>query len=114
VIDELHRRIGHVAHAAARNLVKKGLVHRIELDESSELTVCESCEFAKVTQKPIQKFREANTPKIRETSFIRTSGDPHPFALSTTSTLSVSQMKKAGCDGYSVPIESSRTRKYSE
>jgi hypothetical protein len=29
------------------------------LDESSQATVYESCEFAKMTRKPIQKFRDA-------------------------------------------------------
>jgi hypothetical protein len=42
---------------AARNLVKKGFVGGIILDESSQPEVCESCEYAKTTRKPITKVR---------------------------------------------------------
>ncbi|KAJ7277622.1 hypothetical protein C8J57DRAFT_975295, partial [Mycena rebaudengoi] len=58
-IDELHRAMGHVAHEAARKLVKNGLIEGVELDESSKASICESCEFAKMSRKLIQKFREA-------------------------------------------------------
>jgi transposase InsO family protein len=57
-IDELHRRLGHVSHDRAKLLVKKGLVEGIELDMSSEATICESCEWAKGERKAIAKVRE--------------------------------------------------------
>lgn len=59
-IDELHRRMGHVSHSAARALVQKKLVSGIELDESSKATVCESCEWAKGVRKEIQKTRDGD------------------------------------------------------
>jgi len=57
-INELHRRLGHVAHEAARKLMKDGLVRGVKLDESSVASICESCEWAKGTRKPIQKVRQ--------------------------------------------------------
>ncbi|RDB21868.1 Retrovirus-related Pol polyprotein from transposon TNT 1-94 [Hypsizygus marmoreus] len=57
-IDELHRRLGHVAHETARSLVKKGLVHGVVLDESIPATTCGSCEWAKGSRKPIKRARE--------------------------------------------------------
>ena len=56
-IDELHRRMGHVSHDAAKILVEKGLVKGIRLDETSKATVCESCEWAKGVRKEIQRTR---------------------------------------------------------
>jgi hypothetical protein len=53
-INEFHLRLSHVAHKAAHSLVKKGLVHGVQLD-NSKATVCESCKWAKGTWKPIQK-----------------------------------------------------------
>lgn len=57
-IDELHRRMGHIAPEAAKQLVMKGLVHGIRLDESSSSSICESCEVAKMTRKAIKKVRQ--------------------------------------------------------
>src|SRR5277367_48329 len=57
-IDELHHRLGHVSNERARLLVKKGLVEGVELDMSSEATVCESCEWAKGEQKAIVRVRD--------------------------------------------------------
>jgi len=61
-IDELHRRLGHVAHKAARKLVKDGLVKGVELDEESKPTVCVSCEWGKGHRKAIHKVREEEEP----------------------------------------------------
>ena len=57
-IDELHRCMGHIAPSAAKLLVEKNLINGIQLDLSSEATVCESCEWAKSVRKLIQKVRE--------------------------------------------------------
>ena len=57
-IDELHRRLGHVGHAAARILVEKGLVQGVELDPESQPSFCESCEWGKGHRKAIQRVRE--------------------------------------------------------
>ena len=57
-IDELHRRLGHVGHEAAKILVEKGLVKGVELDLDSKPTVCASCEWGKGHRKAIQRVRE--------------------------------------------------------
>jgi hypothetical protein len=57
-VDELHRRMGHIAPEAAKRLVKDGLVDGIELDESVEMKSCDSCAYAKSTRKPIRKDTE--------------------------------------------------------
>jgi hypothetical protein len=46
-IDELHRRLGHVSYDRAKLLISKGLVEGVTLDQESEPSVCESCEWAK-------------------------------------------------------------------
>ena len=50
--------MGHVSHERAKLLIKKGLVEGIELSSDGEATICESCESAKGTRKPIVKVRE--------------------------------------------------------
>ena len=57
-INELHRQLGHVSHERAKLLVKKGLVEGVMLEMDSEVTVCESCEWAKGQRKTISKIRE--------------------------------------------------------
>jgi transposase InsO family protein len=57
-IMELHRRMGHIAPEAARKLVKDGLVTGIRIDESSKVTECDSCEYAKMHRKTVRKERE--------------------------------------------------------
>jgi len=61
-IDELHRRLGHIAHDAVRRLVDNGLVKGIELDLESKPTFCSSCEWGKGHRKAIQKVREDEEP----------------------------------------------------
>ena len=57
-IDELHRRMGHVGYDAVRQLMRKGLVRGVELDEESKPSFCASCEWGKGHRKAIQKERE--------------------------------------------------------
>ena len=57
-IDELHRRMGHVGYDAVRQLMRKGLVRGVELDEESKPSFCASCEWGKRHRKAIQKERE--------------------------------------------------------
>jgi hypothetical protein len=57
-VDELHRRLGHVGHDAARLLVEKGLVRGVDLDLESKPTVCASCEWGKGHRKAVQRVRE--------------------------------------------------------
>ena len=55
-IEELHRRIGHILPEAMRCLVSKGAIEGIELDKSTQLWSCNSCENVKATWKPIRKI----------------------------------------------------------
>ncbi|THG92841.1 hypothetical protein EW026_g8206 [Hermanssonia centrifuga] len=57
-IDELHRLMGHISHDAARDLVRKGLVLGVMIEDSPSSGVCAACEAAKTTRKPIQRYRE--------------------------------------------------------
>jgi len=57
-IDELHRKLGHVGHDAARILVDKGLVKGVELDRESKPSPCASCEWGKGHRKAVQRVRE--------------------------------------------------------
>jgi hypothetical protein len=54
-VDELHRRMGHIAPDAAKLLVQKGIIDGIELDESQSPRNCDSCEFAKTSRRPIKR-----------------------------------------------------------
>lgn len=54
---ELHRRMGHIAPAAVRALVKEGRVEGVELVDEGEMETCESCEYAKMTRKAVRKER---------------------------------------------------------
>ena len=62
-VDDLHRRMGHIAPEAAKLLVKKGIVEGIELDESQTPRTCDSCEFAKASRKAIKCERVADRSK---------------------------------------------------
>ena len=57
-IEELHRRMGHILLEAARCLVSEGAIEGIEIDKSSQLQSCDSCKYAKATQKPIRKVHK--------------------------------------------------------
>ena len=53
---ELHCHMGHISPGIAKKLVKNGLVTGVWIDDSSDGVVfCESCVYAKATQKPVVK-----------------------------------------------------------
>lgn len=54
-LEELHRRMGHIAPQLAKRLVEKGIVEGVELTGDLELKSCDSCEHAKSTRKEIRK-----------------------------------------------------------
>ena len=58
-VEELHRRMGHIAPEAAKQMVSSGAVEGIEVDLATTVQHCDSCEYAKATRKPIKKTREA-------------------------------------------------------
>jgi hypothetical protein len=55
----LHRRLGHVATSTIRALVRGGAIEGVQLIDDGSALVCDSCEYAKTTRKPIRKEREA-------------------------------------------------------
>ncbi|KIO09074.1 hypothetical protein M404DRAFT_110358, partial [Pisolithus tinctorius Marx 270] len=62
-MEEIHIRLGHIAPEAIWNMLKDGTITGIKLDEAhSTMGTCNSCEYAKATQKPIGKER-CHTPK---------------------------------------------------
>jgi hypothetical protein len=58
-VEELYQRMGHIPPEVARQLIKDGAIEGIEIDESSDLKSCDSCEYAKTTRKAIRKVQEA-------------------------------------------------------
>ena len=60
-IEELHRRMGHIAPETIRYMVSNGGFEGMNIDLTSMIQPCDSCEYAKTTQKPIKKVRE--TPR---------------------------------------------------
>ena len=51
--------MGHIAPEIAKKMVSSGTIEGIEINSASEIQQCESCEFAKATQKPIKKDHQA-------------------------------------------------------
>ena len=48
-LEELHRQMGHIAPMAVKRMLDDGAVDGVELDGSSTLSSCKSCEYAKMT-----------------------------------------------------------------
>ena len=46
-ISEAHRKLGHIAHAAVKHAISKGLITGIDLDLKSKQEFCEACAKAK-------------------------------------------------------------------
>ena len=57
-IEEIHRRMGHIAPETIKRMVSKGIIQGVEIDLTTEIQQCDSCEYAKATRKPIQRTRE--------------------------------------------------------
>jgi hypothetical protein len=71
-IDQLHRKLGHVGHKYIRQLLQKGLVTGVELDESSKPTFCESCKWGK---KHCKGSAKSQRPKRLATRSMLTYGE---------------------------------------
>ncbi|OSD00476.1 hypothetical protein PYCCODRAFT_1371163, partial [Trametes coccinea BRFM310] len=56
-LEELHRMMGHVSYDVARAAVAKGLVEGVEIAPGTAPAVCDACEHAKMTRKPIARER---------------------------------------------------------
>ena len=59
-----HHRMVHILPEAVRHLVSEREIEGIEIDESTQLQSCDSCEYANATQKPIRKIHK--TPRASE------------------------------------------------
>ena len=59
-----HHRMVHILPEAVRHLVSEREIGWIEIDESTQLQACDSCEYANATQKPIRKIHK--TPRASE------------------------------------------------
>src|ERR1700722_2161487 len=57
-LEELHRRMGHLAPEAIRNAVKNGCITGVSLDGHSKINNCDTCKHAKMTRKAIRKTRQ--------------------------------------------------------
>ncbi|KAF7372511.1 Retrovirus-related Pol polyprotein from transposon TNT 1-94 [Mycena venus] len=54
-LSKLHRCLGHISPATARDIVRLGMVEGIDLDMHSKAKFCEPCVQAKATRKPFPK-----------------------------------------------------------
>ncbi|KIM51513.1 hypothetical protein SCLCIDRAFT_33373 [Scleroderma citrinum Foug A] len=56
-MQEVHERLGHIAPDSICQMIKDGTITGITLDEAHEsMGTCDSCEYAKLTHKPIRKL----------------------------------------------------------
>ena len=58
-IQSLHRKLGHISFDAIRALFRANSIAGVRLVDHSLSSLCDSCEHAKMTRKPIRKEREA-------------------------------------------------------
>ena len=63
-IHTLHRRLGHISTDAIRNLIRYNAIDGIKLIDDGSPIICESCEYAKLTRKPIKS--ERSTPPAKQ------------------------------------------------
>ena len=58
-MQEIHERLGHIAPDSIRQMIQDGTVTGITLDKAHKsMGTCDSCEYAKLTRKPIGKLRD--------------------------------------------------------
>ena len=62
-IHTLHRRLGHISADAIRNLIRFNAITGIKLIDNGSPIICQSCEYAKLTRKPIKNERSAAPAK---------------------------------------------------
>jgi hypothetical protein len=58
-IHTLHRCLGHISANSIRTLIHKHAIDGIQLVDDGSAIICDSCEYAKLTHKPIKKERVA-------------------------------------------------------
>ena len=58
-MQEVHKRLGHIAPDSIRQMIQDGTVTGITLDEAHKsMGTCDLCEYAKLTHKPIGKLHD--------------------------------------------------------
>jgi len=62
-IHTLHRRLGHISVDAICNLIRYNAIVGIKLIDDGSPIICQSCEYAKMTRKPIKNERSAPSAK---------------------------------------------------
>ena len=65
-IEELHHRMGHIAPETIRYMISNGGFEGMNIDLTSMIQPCDSCEYANTTQKHIKKVHE--TPRAAKFS----------------------------------------------
>ena len=63
-IAEAHWKLGHVAHAAIKNMISNGNILGIELDPNAKLEFCEACAKAKSACQPFPKVSQTHAAKF--------------------------------------------------
>jgi len=59
MMQEVHKRLGHIAPDSIRQMIKDGMITGITLDEAHEsMGTCNSCKYAKLMRKPIGKLHD--------------------------------------------------------
>jgi hypothetical protein len=59
MMEDLHKRMGHISLGVAKKMVEDNLVDGVKLDKSSSIWSCDSCEYTKAHRKPIRKEQES-------------------------------------------------------
>ena len=59
----LHRRLGHISANAIRSLIRNHAIDGVQLVDDGSQIICDSCEYAKLTRKPIRSERVAPPAK---------------------------------------------------
>src|SRR5271168_1027696 len=65
-ISEAHRKLGHIAHAAVKHAISKGLITGINLDLESKPEFCEACAKAKSARLPFPDESHTRAAKYGE------------------------------------------------
>ena len=64
LINEAHRKLGHIAYSAIHHALSNGLVTRINLDMGSKVEFCKTCAKAKSVRQPFPKELETWAEKF--------------------------------------------------
>jgi hypothetical protein len=92
MMDELHRKMGHIFHAAIKKLITDKIILGLELDKLSQPSFCPTCAKAKPSRKPFLKNELSTCLKHLETRSIQMFGVlKHPKVTMESCTMSALQ-----------------------